>query len=84
MAAGMSYALASAIGAAGFLLMGLAEYLVFRRALAGADKTAQELGQSAGLVPMWLYTAVKIQAFVLMPIIGWLLGGKILFSLMNG
>jgi hypothetical protein len=75
---------ASLIGAFAFFLMGLAEYIVFRRALSGADKTAQDLGLATGLVPMWLYTVVKMQAFVLMPVIGWLLGGKILFSLMNG
>jgi hypothetical protein len=80
----MSVTLAGLLGAFAFFIMGLAEYVIFRRALATAEMTAKEIGQVNGLVPMWLYNVVKIQAFVLMPIIGWFLGGKIIFALTNG
>ncbi len=82
----MSPTTASLIGALAFLLMGIAEYLVFMRAAYPAIRERQEVAKTSlndGKGPSWIITVIKFQSFVLMPVLGYFLGGQILYSLMG-
>ena len=69
----------SLVGALVFLIIGVIEYAVLNRVLYPALRWRHEKAkttQSQGISPNRIMTLVKIQSFIIMPVIGLFLGDR--------
>ena len=81
MVANMTDLTAHMLGAFGFLVMGRAGYLAFARSALPAMSEKPGTNETGGPSTSWIPRLVQIHSFVLMPVIGWFLGGRIIASL---
>jgi hypothetical protein len=86
MVADMTQSFAGLSGAVIFLALGVIEYAVFMRAaypLISERHEAAKVTLSQGLSPATVSVLMRLQCFIFMPLIGYVLGGPIVHSMMG-